>query len=297
MRGWGFVACLVALGSATSAVAGELRRAIPDDNLAYPVHAVILDGDDSSGSGFYLNTDTEVFFVTAAHVIFDIETLTKLRGKRLRLSSWPKDPTEQNRNIVEVDLSTVQANGDLRKHATHDVAVVRVGSGAQRLTFFPGVTLVTKAESGILCVDVDFTLAFADVLVANDVYLLGYPTSLGLKKIPQIDFDRPLLRKGIVAGLNAKTKGIVLDCPSYGGNSGGPVLQISGEGLGYRLRVIGVMRQFVPYTEVWENKAQKYSVGILLNSGYSVAEPMDAVWTLVNYVPQPSSSPSPVPSP
>ena len=44
-----------------------------------------------------------------------------------------------------------------------------------------------------------------DVLVANEVYLFGNPSSLGIQEIPQLDPFRPLLRKGIVAALNDKS--------------------------------------------------------------------------------------------
>jgi hypothetical protein len=44
-------------------------RAIPDDNLAYPVFVV---AGSTTGSGFYISTEKEIFFVTAKHVLFDL---------------------------------------------------------------------------------------------------------------------------------------------------------------------------------------------------------------------------------
>jgi len=43
---------------------------------------------------------------------------------------------------------------------------------------------------------------FNDVLIANDAYIIGYPTSIGKKNYPQIDYKRPLVRKGVIAGKN-----------------------------------------------------------------------------------------------
>jgi hypothetical protein len=48
---------------------GAAQRAIPDDNLAYPV--LITLGNGSSGSGFFLNTSDAVYLVTAKHVLFN----------------------------------------------------------------------------------------------------------------------------------------------------------------------------------------------------------------------------------
>src|ERR1035437_6546772 len=45
------------------------QRAIPDDNLAYPV--LISVGNGSSGSGFFLNTNNAVYLVTSKHVLFN----------------------------------------------------------------------------------------------------------------------------------------------------------------------------------------------------------------------------------
>lgn len=48
------------------------QRAIPDDNLAYPV--LISLGNGTSGSGFYLNSSDAVYLVTAKHVLFEPDT-------------------------------------------------------------------------------------------------------------------------------------------------------------------------------------------------------------------------------
>ena len=46
-------------------------RAMPDDNLAYPVLITLKTG---GGSGFYLNAKTAIYLVTAKHVLFDPNT-------------------------------------------------------------------------------------------------------------------------------------------------------------------------------------------------------------------------------
>jgi len=136
------------------------------------------------------------------------------------------------------------------------------------------------AKTGILGVDAtEAVKRFDQVLVGNDVMLFGYPHSLALQQLRQLDPDRPLLRKGIVAGKNPDTKSIILDCPVYFGNSGGPVLEIDRQGLGgERLFIIGVVDQYVPFVQL--AGAQTFAMQIESNSGYSIITPMDFVLEL-----------------
>src|SRR5438552_267375 len=99
-------------------------------------------------------------------------------------------------------------------------------SGFTYLEMSKGVNIVTVCKAGIGMADKTDLKTYAHVLTANDVFVFGYPSSIGLKNIPQIDYDRPLLIKGIVAGKNAKANTIVLQGFVYPGNSGGPVLQV-----------------------------------------------------------------------
>jgi len=123
---------------------------------------------------------------------------------------------------------------------------------------------------------------FDDVLTGNDVYLFGYPVSVGIKQMPQIEHNRPLLRKGVVAGKNRKNETLILDCPTYYGNSGGPVAQAEPLGSGNtEFRIIGIVREFVPFQETWVNATHKLSHWEISNSGYSVVVPADRIVDLV----------------
>jgi hypothetical protein len=149
-----------ALASLSSAIADGLRRRSPDEDLAYHVQATIVRGYDSGGgAGFFLKTDTDTFFVTAAHVLFDPESRPALRGSEVLLVSWPKDRCEVGQNKFSVGLVVAHARGDLRKHPTQDVAVIRLGTRA--------TAVVSTTKSGIVSVDAEDTLVLANVLVAN----------------------------------------------------------------------------------------------------------------------------------
>ena len=87
------------------------KRAIPDDNLAYPV--LIILKNRSTGSEFYLNADKATYLITAKHVLYNPST-NKLLDKNVSLISYSADLSNPNRNFVALDLSVLEANGNIR---------------------------------------------------------------------------------------------------------------------------------------------------------------------------------------
>jgi hypothetical protein len=293
---------------------GLAQRAIPDDNLAYPVLINLTDCTNNvnsiQGTGFFLDTKSALYLVTARHVLFNEAVPLApnqprpLQCKKAELRSYSKDPKERQLNRFSMDLQALNGAGKVKPHPSHDVAVVQVGvvfaatpsptpavpaavpkaadaseSGTVRMV--SGVVVDQMAPSGILALGLDTVEKFDQVLTANDIYVLGYPASIGLQQAPQIDYNTPLIRKGIIAGTNNLNKTIVLDCMTFHGNSGGPVLEVIHQGFQTRFRVVGVLSQYVPVTEKWLNMTQSYLNMQVYNSGYSIAEPMDPVIELV----------------
>lgn len=271
---------IIFIGGLTHYESVQGARAIPDNNLSYPVLITLNTG--STASGFYLGDSVHsyLYLVTARHVLFD--TLNALKSDGATLLPYPLDPKDSGRNVLELDFKTIHEAENIRCHETSDVAVVRIAQLLRRgkelrTKFFDGVKVKEGSKSGLLMVAIENTKSFDDVLIANEVYVFGYPTSLGLKRIPQLDYDRPLLRRGIVAGKNNSLKTIILDCPAYKGNSGGPVLEAERVGLITKFNVIGVIIQLVPYI----THSYSDTTTIMLNSGYSVAIPMEMVLKLL----------------
>jgi Trypsin-like peptidase domain len=139
-------------------------------------------------------------------------------------------------------------------HPNSDVAIIKIAASdkppeKQRdLHPFGEVTINRLSPEGIYGPLVKTgTSKYDDVVVGNEVYVFGFPTSIGLKNVPQIDQLRPLLRKGIVAGRNETLKTIIIDCPVFPGNSGGPVMEMDGSLFDRKFRVVGVAIQFVPF--------------------------------------------------
>jgi hypothetical protein len=287
------VRLLVSLGTITvclivQASPVRAQRSIPDDNLAYPV---LVQLSDELASGFYLNTDSSVYLVTAKHVLFGPPTDHAHNGT-MSLLSYPRDPKEPGTNVILVDMAALSRAGEIKGHPVADVGVVRIADvvtnapdkdhpGGRTIKPIDGVTARTIVASGILGVGTKATKKYDEVLVANEVLLFGYPTSLGIQGSPQVDPLRPLLRRGIVAGLNPTAKSIVIDCPSYPGNSGGPVVEADRAAFGATFNVIGVVSQFVPFEEKSINYPITYQNIKVSNSGYTIVVPMDFVLELV----------------
>jgi S1-C subfamily serine protease len=256
-------------------------RNIPDDNLAYPVLVQI---GNSSGSGFLFSTLTDHYFVTAKHVLFDNNNF---RGPSATLVCPSKAIDDDSTTNYLVDLNVLQSENNVYRHLTKDVCALRIASISQvigtdiHLNRVNGVTEPQSGSSPTVSVGFDSVLFINEVLISNDVYLYGYPTSLGLNQSPQFDFSKPLLRKGIVANVYKSLGTIILDCPVYYGNSGGPVVQISQEGPIFKHNVIGVVSQFIPYTENWKNQSNNITHIEISNSGYSVAVAMDFVFEIL----------------
>jgi hypothetical protein len=270
-------------------VTARAQRAIPDDNLAYPVMVVLSKG--GMGSGFYLNTPTAAYLVTAKHVLFHPVTGELLAPTALFIS-YPSGVKETGRNVLSANLAMLLKNGEVKPHPNEDVAIVRVATvddhaapdalpKERRVSLISGIASTEMTESGITGVATENTKKFDEVLIANSIVVLGYPTSLGLKEIPQLDQLRPLLRNGIIAGTNPGRKLLVIDCPVYPGNSGGPVIEISQQWPQTYFRVIGAVSEFVPFDSARFHGLPPDFSRSLINSGYGIVTPMDYVLELV----------------
>lgn len=258
----------------------KASTAIPGDHLALPVLISLDNG--GTASGFYLNTDDYGYFVTASHVLFD-RSSKRLKGKQANLLSWTKGVDDAEKVILQLDLESLQKDGLIKQSGESDVTVIqfgkrwRVGDVSKGLIVDPKYgRWIQKSKKQIQGARFTNTKSFDEVKVSNEIYLFGYPTSLGIQESPQFDYQPPLLRRGIIAGKNPSQKTIILDCPSYYGNSGGPVVQVEKiELFKTEYKLIGIVSQFIPFKETWVNVTHKMKQWEISNSGYSVIIPID----------------------
>jgi len=255
---------------------------MPAGNLVMPL-LLQFDGGQE-GSGFYFRDGSNsAYIVTAKHVIYDGK---KFYGDEFHVFGYSKGGLEStNRYHNIVNLAALQADQLVRLHPTHDIAICKIGTVVTNAS--GQMVLVTQNKyfrridtppGGELEVAPETVTRLKDVPIGNEVYIFGYPSSIGMQQVPQIEYEKPLLRRGIVAGRNFQAHTLILDCPVYYGNSGGPVMVVNPIGFGgSEFKVVGVVTQFVPFVDEWKNTKHGYTNIYIQNSGYSVAEPMDVV--------------------
>lgn len=256
-------------------------RALPQDNLAYPVLIVLNTG--SMGTGCIINSDEGNYLATAKHIFFDEKN--NLKGDSAILKSYTPDLVAADFTQFTLDLGVVTNNSNIIAHAKHDVSLVRLTTKDKQneISHTKGVSIDRVSSRGICGISISTSIKlYNDALISNDVFIFGYPASIGLKTSPQFNSEIPLLRKGIVAGKNDSNMTIILDCPVYQGNSGGPVIEVELMPGGISYKFIGIVSQFVPVEDHWKN----LSFGIIntqwSNSGYSVVVPVDFIIELIN---------------
>ncbi|MBF0253495.1 MAG: trypsin-like peptidase domain-containing protein [Candidatus Omnitrophica bacterium] len=263
------------------------EQTIPETCLRYPV--LFTQENGTTASGFYFNYNHKaLYFVTAGHVLFGKNynpLKLELKSDKAVLLSYPAPVTIQESVQLILDLKKLKENGSIKVHPEQDVAVIKITAEKNNTTTADLAEGVQKAEGfkgSLLSAGMDAAKLYDDVKISNDVFIFGYPTSLGIEVHPQIDFNKPLLRKGVVAGKNSKNRTIVLDCPVYYGNSGGPCVEVEETDLlNKKFSLIGVVSEFVPFEEKWVNLKYGLVNSGIENSGYSIIVPIDYVLELI----------------
>lgn len=248
----------------------------------------MIELEQGLASGFYFKTRSYTYFVTAKHVLFTDKL--ELKSKKATLRSYRPDLKMKAPIMNELDLSSLLKKDLIMRHKTHDVAVIKLCKSVGEKILCSDDIKFSAPKEGLAPIAVDHTAIrlYKDVQLANRVYMLGYPISLSmthplirLDVLSQLDYRKPLLRSGIVAGKNSKLKTIIVDCPSYKGNSGGPVMEIVQTETSRYALIIGVVSRFLPYIETWKSDRHNYVHPEIRNSGYSILMPMDVVLELI----------------
>jgi hypothetical protein len=271
-----------ALAVAVRCSAGTL----PDDPRLFPV---LISHEHGMGSGCLLRVSNSVYLATAKHVLFSMPEGTSapalLSGNASVRAYSRAGTTNVSDRTILLDLAQLLSLGEIRYSTNRDVALVRFEdcntNDYHIVRVLPGV-LITSSGGGLWPIEGNWLGKQRDVDVGAEVYMFGYPVSLTGPIREIFDPAEPLLRRGIVAGVNVGKRSIIIDCPAYLGNSGGPVIQVLHPALDVTsYQVIGLVSGFVPFQEEWENKTLRYSHVLKSNSGYTVVEPIDIAIELV----------------
>jgi hypothetical protein len=265
-------------------------RTIPDDNLAYPVliqFANTATGNGGEGSGFFYFSAGDTYLVTAAHVLFNRKVSPPQLVANVATLTAYSPPPDSDESVFSLDLSVLKAQGNVRVHPSQDVTIVKIGRGTptvgrekQDMYLVAGVRAKFGA-GGIVHASRDTARRFSDVLIGDAAITFGFPRTLALKEA-QLNPYLPLLRSGMVAGVNPTNKLIVVDTPTYWGNSGGPVAEVEPVALGRTVHIIGVVSEMVALDETLVDKFLPKGSFHFSNSGYTVVASMDGVFELID---------------
>ena len=261
------------------------QKALVD--IFIPGTVLIKYNSGGSASGIIVGDSSYMYLVTARHCFFN-EANKKLTlvDSLAFLIYYVNDAFGGKSDTLLVNLSNAHRQSDLLFDPANDIAILTLAkttgytnSGNPIFNYTRSTTKLSKLAPG--GVGLELCLDFKNVDVGDDCTIIGYPSSLQINSVNDYDFQRPLLRKGAIAGKD-KTKGsIIVDCPSYQGNSGGPVFASSIYDKS-NLGLIGVVSRSILHVEQLESSYYKTTVSVnLSNSGYTVVVPIEFAKSLM----------------
>lgn len=245
-----------------------------------------------SGSGFLLMDSQGFYFVTARHVLGQLipnpingkDSTYVLYEKSVKIFYYSRNSDVEDKKELEIDLEGLYNSGQLAFLYNEDIVVGRIGYPEFNGNFGQVVynEFVKKPGKSALINHAipDQLIFYNQVKIGADIFIFGYPKALGIKEYGQYDFNRPLVRRGIVSGKNIKRHTIIIDSPVYPGNSGGPVLQTKDGGF----QLIGIVVEYIPEVTEWVNTKYGISNAEISNSGYSVVIPADYIAQLIDAI-------------
>lgn len=249
--------------------------------------AVLIEIGKGYGSGIYLATESSIYLVTARHVFWQAQVdkqTKKIKAYNLispvvNIFSYSVKSDFESADQVQVDLRVLFNNKQLSFSQTHDVCVFKLGDISDgKLNLVDGIKKLSP-NLNINSAHLSMIKPFAEIEIAEDLYVIGYPKALAMIPTNAFNFNKPLVRKGIVSGKNPNHT-IVIDCAVYPGNSGGPVFitekRIEQTDKGMKMSdkryLAGIVSKFVP----WLNNRFKPPHHVE-NSGYGLMVAFDEV--------------------
>jgi hypothetical protein len=242
------------------------------ENLTY-VAFLSLAAGQYLGTGFIMTHNGTDYLITAKHVLYKDE---RLLDSQLTVTTKSIKDDANTSFIFGIDLN----NSTILHNMVNDVAIIPLPSrnNYESSTY---IEVYNNYPHHTITVDSRHTRGINDIKSPNQVYLIGFPTSLLFNEITRgFDITSPLFRRGIIAGYNTGDNTFIIDCFAYHGNSGGPVLEICEDNT---IRIIGIVSRYVPFWTLWKNNREssiehtEYS-----NSGYTVCVSMNAILGLIS---------------
>lgn len=252
--------------------------------MEYELSPVLLEFDKGKdfGSGiFFIDSLNNISIVTAKHNIdkylnhkasYKENSIKKSDFKVSYFAYFSNETDSVRREAFSLNLEEFNENNLVKMHPIKDLAIIKFGIVVNnKVQFNTKINFIKhNAKADLITYSQRNISSFNEIKVTREVFVFGYPKTIGLQQKPQYDFDSPLIQKGIVSSKNYKDSSLVLNCPVFGGNSGSPVIEYNP--LNDNIRLIGLITDYIPYIDE-EN-------GLKFNSGYSVAVPIEYVISL-----------------
>lgn len=282
-RGAGWGGCTEPCADGGTMEPQQLTSAIPEDHSR--IAAFILFENGGSGSGIFIKSNKHIYFATAKHVLFNPPDYQQLTSSTAIIKSFSRDPNVSDPLIQEIILGLYNINQNIKQHKSSDCAVVRLGDiqsqGEDKYLVrnYPGCSIRNTGLSSfqLAWAPIEIFTRYQAVIPGDIIYVHGYPISLSKVNDTQIDFERPLLQKGIVAQKNKKNNTLILDTMVFPGNSGGPVIMERSKFPQVDFSVIGLAIERVFFTDSENQEGKLY-----YTTTYSVACPADSILDLIS---------------
>lgn len=246
--------------------------------------SVIIQSKIGMGSGFFLQ-DTSTMYLylaTASHVIIN-NTPKPSMPDTIFITGYRSNVDTDSTYSFKVAIADCLNSGNLQIDQKNDILLIRFAKLANMGTlktvqYPPFVTKLTKG-TWIESWPTHLTVTIEEIIPGSDLFIIGFPQSLGLQG--NFDMNRPLMRKGIVAGKDLKLNRIIGDGAVYFGNSGGIAVALHYDDSNFDLRLAGLVSEYIPFDEsLFDKRGIQRSLDYR-NSGYSVIIPTNSILTLI----------------
>ncbi|MCO5286198.1 MAG: trypsin-like peptidase domain-containing protein [Chitinophagaceae bacterium] len=246
--------------------------------------SIIIQSNLGVGSGFFLqDTLTKyMYLATASHVLISNTPKPQIPDT-IFITGYRENVDTDSTFRFKISIADCLKTGNLLFDFNNDIALIRFAKLVDMGTFVstqypPFVTKLTK-ETKIESWPVELSVSIEDIIPGSDLFVIGFPQSLGLQG--NFDMNRPLMRKGIVAGKDLKLNRIIGDGAVYFGNSGGIAVAIYFKDNKFDLRLAGLVSQYIPFDEsLFDKRGNQRSIDYR-NSGYSVIIPSNSILSLI----------------
>jgi len=247
------------------------------------------------GTGFMIGSKGYKVLVTNAHILHSNTDLPLF----IRVNKRDPKPSEAMFDRIKI-FPMVDPQLKPIFHKKADLAVLYV--------LIPNDFDLKSVKIGEI--DESSFLQQKDVPLGDEVLLIGFPTSIGEIKTIEKEMNIPVIRGGVVSAKFRRNDHelLLIDAPSYWGNSGGPVIlrpslyNVEKESSGNpppksqtQPKLIGIVSEMFAVGMEWEvapqkpfndSKLEKQKVGSIWHSGLSVVVPTDYLTELLNTLPK-----------